>query len=153
MRHNAAPKKRVLQRALGPVHKLVGQHNVAWPVPGLEGAHRADTDDPGRAQFLHPVKVGAMIQLGGHEAMPPSVPRQENHLTSRQRAGEKFIRRRAEGRFHLHPFLPGEPFDVIKAAPANNADAILLFHSFCGPQNTGKPARLSIPAWRLRRAR
>ena len=94
-----------------------------------------------------------MIQFARHDAMPASVPRQKHHLPSRERAGEKIIRRRAEGRFHFHPFLPGEPFDVIKAASANNTDAI-LFHKFRRQlQNTGKPAQLSIPAWRLRRAR
>ena len=101
--------------------------------PGLQGAHRADTDDPGHAQFFHGADIGAMVQLGGHEAMPPAVPRQKDHFPSGERAGEKIIRGRAEGRFHLHPFLPGEPFHVIKAAAANNANAI-FFHKSCGRQ-------------------
>ena len=65
-----------------------------------------------------------MIQLARQNAVAASVARQKNHVAPGERAGEKFVRRRAERRFDLHPFLIGKTFDVIQAAAADDADFV-----------------------------
>ena len=121
---DAASEKRVFKIALGAVEKLVGQNDVARPVFFLQRADGADADDPRDAELFHRPDVGAMVQFAGQNAVAAPVARQKNHFAPGELAGEKFIRRRAERRFDLHPFLVGEAFDVIQAAAADDADFV-----------------------------
>ena len=125
MRHDAASKKRVVQRLLGAVEKLVNHHDVARPVFFLQRADGADADDPLHPEFFQRPDVGAVVQFGREEAVAASVARQENNVAPGQLAREQIVRRRAKRRFDFHPFLIGEAFDVVKAGAANDADAML----------------------------
>lgn len=70
-----------------------------------------------------------MIQLAWQDAMPARVSRQEYNVATGELASEKLIRWRAERSFHRRPFLIRESFDVIKAAAADDSDAMLRFHA------------------------
>jgi hypothetical protein len=124
VRHDAAPEKRVLERPLGFVNKLVRQNDVARPVLFLQRPDGADADDPGRAQLFHAENIGAMVQLAGQNAMAAAVAREKDHLAPGQFAGQEIVRRRPEGRFHLDPFWRVNPFDVIKPAAADQTNAM-----------------------------
>jgi len=56
--------------------------------------------------------------------MPATVARQEDHLTPGQLSGQKTVRRRAEWRFDLHPFLFRETVEMIETTAADDADSI-----------------------------
>ena len=66
-----------------------------------------------------------MIEFGGVNAVATAVARQEYDVASGELAGEKLVRGGAEGGFDRDPFLAREPFDVVEAAAADDADAIL----------------------------
>src|SRR2546421_504534 len=56
--------------------------------------------------------------------MAAAVSGQEDHRPPGQFAGQKTVRSRAKWRADLHPFLAREIFEVIKAAAADDADAM-----------------------------
>ena len=134
---NAAPKKGVLEIALGPVEELVRQHDIARFVFFLQGADGADADDPGDAEFFHGPEIRAMVQLAWQNPVSATVTRQENNFAPRKFAGEQGIGRIAEWRFDLYPFLIGEAFNVIETATADDADFVLRHGSFL-PANPAK---------------
>src|SRR5690606_24237572 len=63
-------------------------------------------------------------------------------------ACEKIVRRCTEGRFHLHPFLFGEPFNVIKPTAADDADSIILHARYGGKKACAKQAEFPLKAER-----
>ncbi len=131
VRDNAAAEKRVRGGLLGAVDELVDQHDVARPVFLLERANGADADDPVDAELFHRPDVGAVVQLGREEAMTAAVAREKDDIAPRETAGEEVVGGRAEGRPDLHPFLLGEALDVIEAAAADDADALVCHKSSC----------------------
>lgn len=66
-----------------------------------------------------------MIQLRWQNAMPARMARKKNHFASGELAGEKIVGRRAERGFNFHPFLPGETFNVIQSAAANDSNSVI----------------------------
>lgn len=66
-----------------------------------------------------------MIELARENPVTTTVAWQEDDIATAQLAGQQIIRGRAERRFDLHPFLPGEAFDVIQPAAADNADPMI----------------------------
>ena len=91
----------------------------------LERADGADADDPGHAELLHAPDVGAVVELAGQNPVAAPVPGQKHDLAPRQLAGEETVRGRAKGRLDLDPLLLGKAFDMIEAAAADDADAML----------------------------
>src|SRR5262249_46498086 len=122
--HDAPAEEGMRGRLLGAVDKLVRQHDVAGFVFRLQRTDGAGADDPGDAEFLQGPNVGAVIEFAGHNAMAAAVAGQEDNVAASELASKKIVRRPAKGSFDLHPFLVGESFEVIKAAAANNADAV-----------------------------
>src|SRR5262245_25108337 len=94
-------------------------------IPGLERADRADAENPRHAELFHRPHVGAVIQLAGQDAMAASVAREKHHVAPGEPAGEELIAGRAERSFDRNPFLVREPFDVVKPAAADDADAMV----------------------------
>ena len=113
MPDDAAPKKCVGERLLRAVEKLVRQDNIARFVFGLKGTHGTDADDPGDAEFFHRPDIGAMIELGGQDAMTAAVAGQKCDIAPRQRSGQQLVGRRPKGRIDLGPFLASKTFYVV----------------------------------------
>ena len=130
MRNNAATEKGVLEIALGAIQELIHEHDVARFVFRLERTNGAGADDPRDAELFHRPDVGAMIQFAGQNAMAASVAWKENHVAPGKLAGEQFVRRRAERSFDLDPFLIREALNVIEAAAADDANAMLRHAGF-----------------------
>ena len=69
--------------------------------------------------------------------MPPAVPGEKHDFPPLKLPGQQIVRGRAKGRLDLHPFLPGQTFDVIQSAAADNANAIVRH----GGRYNGEPQR------------
>ena len=134
--HDAAPEKSVVQRLLRAVEKLVDQDDVARAVFFLQRADGADADDPLHAEFFHRPDVRAMVQLRGQQAMAATVARQKHHVAPGDLAGEQIVRRAAERRPDLHPFLICETFDVVKSRAADDADFVFCHAGFFTTKDT-----------------
>src|SRR5262245_17956821 len=74
--------------------------------------------------------------------MAARVARQEDDVAPGQLAGEQFVGRRTERCSDLHPFLPGEPFDVIEAAASDDADPGYLHESVQAPLWAGPAVQI-----------
>jgi hypothetical protein len=74
-----------------------------------------------------------------------AVSGQKDDFTARQPPGQQSVGRRAEGGFDLHPFLTVETLDVIKAAAANDTDAM------CGHTCVNATRRAELVASALKR--
>ena len=71
------------------------------------------------AQLLERVEVGAVVDLGGREAVPAAVPREERDLLPAEPADEERVAGIAEGRARL---LAARAFETGKIVEAGTAD-------------------------------
>ena len=65
-----------------------------------------------------------MVELARQDAMPAAMAREKHHFSASQRAGEQLIGSYSERRFYRAPFLVFKAFNIVKAAAADDADAV-----------------------------
>src|SRR5574341_1401358 len=104
------------------VVKLVRHHDVARLDMFLHPPHGAHRDDPRHPELLHPVDIGPVVDVRGHDAVSPAVAGKEGHPSAEERAEEKVIRRLSEGRRDPDGLHVREPFHLIQPASADDAD-------------------------------
>ncbi len=94
--------------------------------PGTRSSRRLPTadkrDDVGDLAALQCIDIGAIIDLGGRQNVPASMARNEYNWLSVERSEAEFVRGRAERACHSAPFDIRKPFDLVKPAPADDAD-------------------------------
>ncbi len=126
---HAVSEEGVLAGTAGAVDELVRNHDVPGDDLLLQAPHRRDGDDAGDAELLHAVDVGAVVHLGGGEAVSLAMARQEDHLHAVKGTGDVFVAGPAERGIHGDLAHPGHPFHLVKSAAADHT-YYFVSHSF-----------------------
>ncbi len=84
------------------IDKLIRNDKVERSMLFLQRADGRQRNDPRDPKLLQPVNVGAVIYLRRHEAMSPTMARQESYISTRQCAQHVGIGRRSKRRFQRH---------------------------------------------------
>src|SRR5262249_58558305 len=93
---------------LREIDELIGDDQIEWPDVVLHAANGGDRDDPLHAERFQAPDVRAEVQLGRRQAMPATVPRQEDDRAAVEGAGAEIVRRIAEWRAGAAPPERGE---------------------------------------------
>ena len=127
--HDAVAEEGGPAGALRAVDELVDEDDVAGDHLLLQGANRADADDPGHTQHLHAEDVGGVVHLARGEAMAAPVTGQEDHLDRLAAALEAFdptddvrVTGVAEGRLDALFVHIYQPFHLVEATAPNDTD-------------------------------
>jgi hypothetical protein len=87
-----------------------------------------------------------MVEFAGQDPVTAPVSREKNHVAPAEFAGQKIIRRRAEGRFDFDPFLVGKAVDVIETCATDYAYAMFSHADFVTAKRTnGTKKMLNCP--------
>ncbi len=111
--------------AHGAVHEVVHQHEGAGAQFLAVGAAGRERHEVGHAQLLQRVDVGAVVDLGGRQAVAPAVPRQEHDVRAAGATDAQPVRRLAPGRVDAllaHVLDAGQ---VVEAGAADDAEHCL----------------------------
>ena len=125
--------------AVGAIEELIRNQNVQRLDVLLHAAHGRGGEDPFRSEQLEAKDVGAEVELGRHQGMPPAVTRQEGHRTTRQAAQDVPVRRITERRAYPLFAQDLQSVHLVQAAPADDPDQPLCHHSSPGPARYGSP--------------
>src|SRR6185295_18641111 len=106
----------------GAVVELVGDEDVRRPVLQLQRAYGRDGDELLDSQHLEAVDVGAVVDLGGQQAMAAAVAGQKGHGAAFQLAEDIGVRRNAERCLDPALFADLHPLHLVQAAAADNTD-------------------------------
>ena len=94
--HHQAIAEEGVDAMAGSVDELIGHNKVQRMMFFLQRADGGKRQDALHAKLFEAVNVGAIIDLGGHEAMPAPMARQESDFAALQRSQNISIGRRAE---------------------------------------------------------
>src|SRR5690606_28002456 len=119
---DAATEKAVVKGSLGPIDELIDEDDVARFVSALESADSADAENPFHAETSECPDVGAVVQFARQDAVTAAMAGKEDDLAAFQSAGQEVTGRISERSFDFDPLGVDEAFDVVQAAPADNAN-------------------------------
>src|SRR4029077_6701669 len=106
----------------GAVEELVGDDDVGRLVLELHRADGRDRDQLLDSQELEAEDVGAVVELGGEQAVAAAVARQEGDGAAVELADDVRVRRLAERRVEAGLLAHHQPLHLIQAAAADHTD-------------------------------
>ena len=119
---DAALAEEALLAREGAVDELIDQHEGAGFQILAQAAHGADRQDFGDTGTLQRVDIGAVIDAGRAQRMPPPMARQEHDRHPVQSGEQQLVRGLTPRRGHRAPFLVAQPVQIIDTAAADNAN-------------------------------
>src|SRR5262249_44019478 len=136
---------------LREIDELIGDDQIEWPDVVLHAANGGDRDDPLHAERFQAPDVRAEVQLGRRQAMPATVPRQEDDRAAVEGAGAELVRRIAEWRADAAPANVGQAFELVETAATDDADRALFHRCSAGREPTISPPIPSSASFSCRR--
>ena len=123
--YDAVAEEGVMFPSTCSVVVLVGDEDVAGGVVFFEAADGGDADDKAHAKGAQGPDIGAVIDLGGEQAMTTGVAGEKDDLAISEGALHEDIGGRAEGGINGEFLEVFQSFELIEAAAADDADHIL----------------------------
>src|SRR5574337_1140043 len=120
-RHEATPEEGA-DPPPRAIKELIRNDNIQRREVLAHAAHRRGGDYPLRAQELEPEDVRPEIQLGWHQTMAASVPREKRHPPPCQRPDDVGIRRRSEWGLDAPLLDPLESIYFVQPTAADDTD-------------------------------
>src|SRR5262249_35416804 len=105
-----------------PVDELIGHHDVARRDLLAQAPDRAHGEDPLHAEALQREDVGAEVDLGGEQAMPAPVAREEDDLRLAELPDHQLVGRLTEGGVGAEALHRLEPGQVVEATAPEHAE-------------------------------